>query len=98
MENDFVSFIINKFILMMHDHDLISDDEYNLYIYGTLDKEKIRLTKFGLSGNLISRLESDGQMDNITFDEFGNLQTNDKFEKFKKSIDDFYRFQINRFL
>jgi hypothetical protein len=35
IEDDFVSFQLNKFITMMYDYELIDEDEYNLQIYGT---------------------------------------------------------------
>ena len=98
MEDDFIGFKLNKFILLMYDYNIITDDEYNLYIYGTTDKKKISLTKYGLSISLISRLERDGQLENISFDKFNNLKGNTNFEIFINSIDDFYKFEINRYL
>jgi hypothetical protein len=98
MEEDFVSFTINKFIVMMFDYGLITEDEYNKYIYGTTDEKKIFMTRYGLSISLVARLEKDGQFDNIFIDEFNNLKGNDEFELFKKTIDDFYKFEINRYL
>lgn len=98
IEDDFVSFQLNKFITMMYDFNLIDEDEYNLYIYGTTDISKSTLRKIGLSGSLISRLEEDGQLDNISVDEFKNVNINYEFEEYKKTVDDFYKFEINRFL
>ena len=98
LENDFVSYKINKFIIMLYDYDLISEDEFNTYIYGTIDKKKIELYKIGLSGNLINKLETDNQLKNISFDKYGNIITNEEFEEFKKSADDFYKFEIDRLL
>lgn len=98
MEEDFVSFKLNKLIVMLFDYQLISRDDYNLYIYGTTDQQKIDLTKLGLSISLISRLDSDGQLDNLYLDEYNNLKGNSDFENFLNSVDDFYRFEINRYL
>jgi len=98
MEEDFISFKLNKFIVMMLDYELITNDEYNLYIYGTTDTKKINLTKYGLSISLISRLEKAGQIDNLYFDQFNNLKGNSDFELFLHSVDDFYKFEINRYL
>jgi len=98
IEDDFVSFQLNKFITMMYDYDLINEDEYNLYIYGTTDVSKSKLRKIGLSGSLISRLEEDGQLDNISIDEFKNVNVSFEFEEYKDSVDDFYKFELNRFL
>nr|WP_025776084.1 DEAD/DEAH box helicase [Clostridium botulinum] len=96
LENKFVNFKLNKFIVMLHDFNLISDEEYNLYIYGTINESKIALTKYGLSMNLISKLERDKQLENLYFDEYNNLSTTPEFDKFINTIDDFYRYEINR--
>lgn len=98
MEEDFVSFKLNKFIVMLYDYELISKDEYNTYIYGTNDEKKIALTKYGFSISLTSRLEKDGQLSNLTFDENNNLKGNSNFQVFRKTVDDFYNFEISRYL
>jgi hypothetical protein len=98
MEEDFVSFKLNKFIVMLYDYKLIDLEDYNLYIYGTTDEQKIALTKYGLNISLISRLSVDGQLSNISFDSYNNLTANENFYKFLDSVDDFYKFEIKRFL
>jgi hypothetical protein len=98
MEDDFVSFKLNKFIIMMFDYSLISQDDYNLYIYGTTDQTKIDLTKIGLSVSLITRLEADDQLKHIYFDGFNNLKSRPEFDAYKAAANDLYRFEIERFL
>ncbi|MCB4747974.1 MAG: DEAD/DEAH box helicase [Sulfurovum sp.] len=98
MEDDFISFKLNKFITMLYDFELISENEYNLYIYGTKNIEKSKLRKIGLSSNLISKLEADNQIDNILIDENNIVTTTKEFEEYKQSVNDFYRFEIDKFL
>jgi len=83
---------------MLFDYGLITVDEYNKYIYGTTDKEKIKLTKYGLSVSLISRLESEGQLKNLKFDMYNNLEGNEEFNMFLNSVSDFFRFEISRYI
>lgn len=98
MEDDFVGFKLNKFIVMLFDYNLISVADYNRYIYGTNDERKIQLTKYGLSVSIIARLEKDGQLDNLRFDEFNNLRSTPEFDSFLQTIDDYYRFEIERYI
>jgi len=98
MENDFVGFKLNKFIVMLFDYDLISVAEYNRYIYGTTDERKIQLTKYGLSVSMIARLEADGQLGNLQFDDFNNLKATPAFEDYLLTVNDFYRFEIRRYV
>ena len=37
-------------------------------------------------------------LDNILFDANGNIITNESFEKYKTTIDDYYRFELNKYL
>lgn len=98
MEEDFISFKLNKLLVMLYDYNLIDSDDYNLYIYGTTDEKKIALTKYGLNISLISRLVDDDQLSNLGFDEYNNLIANQEFNAFLENADDFYKFEIKRFL
>lgn len=98
IEEDFVSFKLRMFFQLMLDYSILSEDEYYEILYGTTDREKIYLVKTGLTINLINRLEKDNQLQNITFDRNGNLVTNALFDTYLKGADDFYRFELSRFL
>ena len=98
IEEDFVSFKLRMFFQLMLDYSILSEDEYYEILYGTTDRKKIYLVKTGLTINLINRLEKDNQLQNITFDRNGNLVTNALFDAYLKGADDFYRFELSRFL
>ncbi|MCR8844926.1 DEAD/DEAH box helicase [Paenibacillus sp. SC116] len=98
IEDDFISYKLNKMVIALHDFKLISDEEYNLAIYGTKDEKTIKLLKTGLSINLISRLQADNQIINISFDENYNLKTNDSFEFYRRAMKGFYRFELDKYL
>lgn len=96
MENHFIRYKLNKFIIMLHDFQLISDELYNTYIYGTTDVNKIKLARYGMSMSLINRLETLNQLKNIRLNEYNNLVANDKFIKFTETVDDFFKYEIMR--
>lgn len=98
MENSFVSFKISRFVNLLFDYELIEENEYHNFFYGTTEKKSIELIKLGISSNLIRRLDSDIQMGNLYFDKYNNIQCNNEFIKYKSNVDDFTRFEIERFL
>ena len=98
MEDDFLSFKLNRFVVMLFDFDLITKEEYHLFIYGTTDETKIALTRSGLTISLISKLESDNQLDNIGFDEFNNLSANDTFKQYLTTINDLNRYEMEKYI
>ena len=73
----------------MFDYELLSLDEYQMIIYFTTDPKKMQLVKMGLTINIINGLDSDGQLKNISSDEF---------KAYKDKVDDFYCFEFNKFL
>ncbi|MGJ0344277.1 DEAD/DEAH box helicase [Aliarcobacter cryaerophilus] len=98
IEEDFVSFKLNKLINFLYDFDLISKNEYNLNTYGTDDENIINLSKVGLSVNIVSRLIDDKQYENIRFTNIGNLEVNDEFRKYLDGQSELFKFEINKFL
>lgn len=98
IEEDFVNFKLRMFFQLMFDYSILDEKEYHQILYGTTDKKKIFLVKTGLTINLINRLENDGQLKNISFNKYGNLITNKLFTKYLCHADDFYRFELSRFL
>lgn len=98
LEDDFIKYKLSKFVVMMYDYNLIEEDEYNLFMYGTNNSKKIEFIKMGIGPNLISRLDSDNQLKNIYLDKNNNIKSNSEFKTYKDNVNDFYKFEINRFL
>ena len=98
LEDDFVGYKLNMFFQLMYDTNILTKEEYQMIVYGTTDKKKMDLIKMGLTINVINRLEEDKQIENIEIDINNNLSANDKFYAYKKEVDDFYRFELDKFL
>lgn len=47
-----------------------------------------------MSISLVTRIESNKQLNNIYFDDYNNLQGNKEFKVYLNEIDDLYRFEI----
>lgn len=98
IEDDFLSYKFNKFVELLHDYELISDEEYNFTTYGTEDAFEIRLVKQGLPIHLVSKLTHDQQLANLTFDENNIVHCNADFKKYYQTLDDFYQYQIDKYV
>ena len=92
IEDEYVSFQLNKFFGFLYDVDLLSKDAYNQLIYGSNNEAFITLVKQGLPMNLVHLLDEQIMLTNIeigpydikgnnTYTEFYNIQTSD-FLKF----------------
>ncbi len=98
MENDFLNYKLSKFLDFMLKIEIITEEEYNNFIYGTNDIKKLMLLKKGLSLNVINKLESDKQLQNIYSDNNNNLVGNDEYQKYVLTVDDFIRFQLKKYI
>lgn len=98
IEDDFINYQLNKFVVTLYDYTLISQDEYHLAVYGTNDNKRINLIKTGLSLNLINRLQKDDQLKHIHLDDNNNLVTDLTFENYRNKMRGFYRFELDKFL
>jgi superfamily II DNA or RNA helicase len=98
MESDFVSYKLNEYVSFLKEINLIDENEYNLFIYGTSKKLNSDFTKLGLSGTLISKLERDGQLDNIQVNELGHVRVNKAFKGYLSRQDDLIQFEVNKYI
>ncbi len=98
LEEDFVSFKIKKLIAFLIDFNFITEDAYYLAVYGTTDDNLINLTRIGLNPNTIKLLTEYGQIENIQFDENGNLISNRTFKRFLAEQPRLIQFEINKYV
>lgn len=96
-EDDFLSYDMGRFVRVLHKCSLVSDAEYNRYMYGTDDEGDVELIRMGVPLSLIGLLREKGQLEHVTRDRFGNLVADRELVEFSQTVDDYARFQIGRF-
>lgn len=97
MEEDFISFTLNKFAEALFDLKIITEKDKDEFIYGSTNKSEMNLFKFGVSKKIIRQLKSDSQIENIFFDEHGNLSYNEEFKKYLDNLNEFNKFELNKY-
>lgn len=98
IEDDFISFKINSFVNVLFKLDLINENEYNEFIYGTIDKKKLQLIKRGLSISIVNRLSDEKQIENIEIDKNNNILANTELNIYIDTLDDYEKFEIRKYL
>lgn len=98
VEQDFLGFQYNRAVNFLHDNGYISDERYNLEIYGTNDEHKIQLLNLGLSSLLLHVLDDGNQIQNIVFDTYGNMIGNEILKAFKSEQNAFTRYEIDKYI
>lgn len=98
MESDFLSYTINDHVGLLKEINLVSEEEYNLFIYGTNKKRNTAYTKLGFSASLVRKLEKDNQLGNIEIDQLGHISITPKFKSYIDEQDDLMKFEITKYL
>jgi hypothetical protein len=98
MEENFTNFTVNKFVDALFDLKIISEAEREICLYGSNNKSEIDLFKFGLPKKVIKQLIDDKQIKNIIFNKFGNLTYNVEFNSYLNSLDEFKKFELQKYI
>lgn len=98
IEEDFIGYKLSMLFQCLLDYEVITTDTYNQLIYGTTNPQKLHLVKMGLTINVVNKLEKDDQLKNIRIDVNNNLRYNDEFIAYKETVDDFFGFELSKFL
>lgn len=98
IEEDFVSYKLNKLIVFLFDFGLISEDEYLTHVYGTTNRNLIKLIRLGLITSVVHKLFDDEQISNLFLNDFGNLSANSEFYQYLQLQNDFFQFEVRKFL
>ncbi len=98
IEDDFISFKINSFVNVLFKVELINEDEYNEFVYGTTDRKKLQLIKRGLSISIVNRLSDENQIENIEVDKNNNISANKDLKLYINKLDDYEKFEIEKYL
>jgi hypothetical protein len=83
--------------MIMVDLTLVTETEYNEFMYGTVDEKVVLLHKAGLSPQIILKLKEDKQLKNIYFDKNGNLKANNDLNSFIVAQSGYYRFELEKY-
>lgn len=97
IEDDFVSYKLGKLVRTLLDLGLIEKSEYDLFLYGTNDVNKLMLIKMGLSPIVMNFLEINQLSEEIVF-ENGMLKVSQKFMNILKEQDDFIKYEIGKII
>ncbi|MFW8618780.1 DEAD/DEAH box helicase [Enterococcus innesii] len=97
LEDKFISYYLQRLLMIMVDLTLVTEKEYNEFMYGTVDEKVVLLHKAGLSPQIILKLKEDKQLKNIYFDKNGNLKSNNDLNNFIVTQSGYYRFELEKY-
>lgn len=97
VEDEFLDFVIAPYVKILFETEIINEDLYNKFLYGTVNTNLIMLYKLGLSAQFIKFV-----VDNDLLQEMKNLgygiKVTDRFKEELKKQDDIVQFEISYYL
>jgi hypothetical protein len=97
IDDEFVNYYISIFANALLELEVIDSNKFNEFMYGTKNSRNVKLYELGVSSNVVKALIDNGQIDNYTFDEFGNLTSNSELEKFIKKQSGYLKFELEQY-
>ena len=98
IEEDFISYELNKLVNLLYDFKVINDDEYNLFTYGTNDDKYLKYLYLGINISTIKKLIDDDQIKNIKFTKTSLLIPNQNFKEYLEKQSVLFKFEINKYI
>lgn len=96
-DDEFVDFEIGLLLNSLREFNIISDDLYNLFMFGTNDIKELQISQLGLSKNLYNTLQKDNQIQNIEFDDFYNPRANHHLREYILSKQGIEKFELEQY-
>ncbi|MBS6479461.1 MAG: DEAD/DEAH box helicase [Collinsella sp.] len=96
-EDDYLGFTLSKFVRVLYKTGHIDPEQYYMFLYGTSDKESVELIQAGVPLSLINILKENNLLNEICFDQYGNISIGVGLRRFSNKVDDYTRFEIDQF-
>lgn len=96
-EDDYLGFTLSKFVRVLYKTAHINQEQYYMFLYGTSDKESVKLIQAGVPLSLINRLKEGDLLKDLALDAFGNIRIGAGLKHLSNEVDDYTSFQIDQF-
>ena len=97
-EDDYIGFILSRFVRVLYKTDKIDKSQYYMFIYGASDDKSVNLIRSGVPLSLIKNLSENNLLDDIGLDDYGNIKIGDRLSAYSNEVDDYIGFEISQFL
>ena len=79
METDFVSYRLHSYAKFLYIAGVLSENAYEIFVYGSADRVGSKLGQLGISGALISKLDRDNMLAEISLNDWGRVEATSIF-------------------
>ena len=97
VDEDFLSHEISVLVNALLKFEIITQNQYDQFIYGSTATKDLKLLKAGISRSTFNKLRDADQLKHIETDEYGNFRANDTFSEYIASQKGIYKFELEQY-
>jgi hypothetical protein len=97
IDDEFVDYEVMLLLNTLKEFKIISQDNLDLYFYGTNDRRELKLLKRGISHFMFNKIKVQNLLDDILFDKYDNPVANDKLRDFINQQNGIEKFELSEF-
>lgn len=97
IDEEFVNYELMALLKLMVDVELITEEQLDEIIFGTVIEDELQVMKLGLSRTLYLKLKNDDMLGKIEFDSFGNIKCGEELRNYINSQKGIIRFELEQY-
>ena len=97
IDDDFVDYEINLLVNTLKEFGIISEEQFNLFVFGTIENAELKILQLGINKALYLKLKRDNQISNIIFDEYNNPKANRELKSYIELKSGIEKFELEQF-
>ena len=97
IDEEFVNYELMALLKLMVDVELITEEQLDEIIFGTVIEDELQVMKLGLSRTLYLKLKNDDMLGKIEFDSFGNIKCGEELRNYINSQKGIVRFELEQY-
>lgn len=97
VDDDFVDYEINLLVNTLKEFGIISEEQFNLFVFGTIENTELKILQLGINKALYLKLKRDNQISNIIFDEYKNPKANRELKSYIELKSGIEKFELEQF-
>lgn len=97
IDEEYLGHEINLLINTLLKFELITQEQFDDFYYGTNDENELKILQLGLSRQIFNQLKNDKLIQNIIFDKFGNAKADGDLKKYIQTQTGIVKFELEQF-
>lgn len=97
IDEEFIGHEISLLLNTLLEFNIIDQIEFDEFFYGTNKTDELNILRLGISRNIFRKLKSENMIQNIKFDKYGNIKSNNELITYINTKSGIEKFELEQF-